>query len=512
MNDIYSIIRAIIVDKLGVEENEVTPEASLVNDLGADDLDMVELVMLIEKEFGIMIPDNVWEKVSSVGDIYQIVETVPTNPTPPPYQPTPPPYQPQQYVQQNYQPPMSEPEPTATDDFDELLQWIEKRQEHFKTEDGTECTVTNLPPVYVSVVAPSGAGKTSLIAALYKYIDENLGQNDNFIVQPSSKKDAYRLKQINEKIDEEIRSGRMMLDSGVGTTQINEFSFDIVMPYSNTQFLSQSFVIMDIPGKFMSPDMRGSEAYKEFENFLSQSEIVWIPIEAPLLVEPENGEQRGIASKLCEREGIEECMKLWADYTEKSNFVGSVHFVMTKCETYHSQDTSEGNKKAEECYNRFERYYRPIIDEMKQRTHNFRAYYTPVENIGCVKLVYKDWDIDRKLFSGVFKFSGTQRKVNGVNDIALDLLEYVAFFFRHYCELFNERAQAFMSENRRSGIFDKLSNRFLNGRTGKAERIIDMERDMRYVREVFENELRRLQHENVNDGYDYCKRIDNIKN
>ncbi len=506
MNDIYSIIKAIIVDKLRVDECEVTPDASLINDLGADELDSVELVMLLEQQFNISIPDNVWEQVSTVGEIYNVIAN--SNPTVnSDYQPSP---QPQGYPQQStYQP---QYQPTATDSFDELLQWIDDRQEHFTADDGTDCTITHLPPVYVSVVAPSGAGKTSLIAALYKYIDDNLGPNEHFIVRPSSSKDEYRLKQINDKIDDEIRSGKMMLDSGVGTTQINEFSFDIIMPYSNTQFLSQSFVIMDIPGKFMSPDMRGSEAYKEFENFLSQSEIVWIPIEAPLLVEPENGEQRGIASKLCEREGIEECMKLWADYTEKSDYVGTVHFVMTKCETYHSQDTSEDNKKAEECYNRFERYYRPIIDEIEQRTQNFRAYYTPVENIGCVKMVYKDWDLDRKLFSAVFKFNGTQRQVNGINDIALDLLGYVAFFFHHYCEIFNERAQAFMSENRRSGLFDKLSNRFISGRTGKAERIIDMERDLRYVREIFENELRRLQRENINDGYDYCKRIDNIKN
>ena len=502
-NNIYSIIKAIIIDKLGVDECEVTPYASLVNDLGADDLDSVELVMTFEKEFGVTIPDDVWENVSTVGDVLNVIENA--NPTVPQN------YQPTQYQQDYQQPSQYQPQPTATDDFDELINWLDNHQEHFKANDGTDYTVTHLPPIYVSVVAPSGAGKTSLIAALYKYIDDYLGHNDNFIIQPSSKKDEYRLNQINDKIDSEIMSGKMMLDSGVGTTQINEFSFEILMPYSNTQFLEQSFVIMDIPGKFMEPDMRGGEDYKVFEDFLSQSEIVWIPIEAPLLVEPENGEQRGIASKLCEREGIEECMKLWADYIEKSNIVGSVHFVMTKCETYHSQDTSEGNLKAQECYNRFERYYRPIIDEMEKRTSNFTAFYTPVENIGCLKLVYKDWDTDRKIFSGLFKISGKQRQINGVNDIALDLLDYVAFSINRYSEIFNERAQAFMSENRRGGIFDQLSNRFLSGRTGKAERIIDMERDLRQVRKIFENELRRLQYENKNDGYDYCKRIDNNK-
>lgn len=58
----------IIVDKLGVEKEEVTDEASFANDLGADSLDTVELIMEFEKEFGISIPDEAAEKIVTVGD------------------------------------------------------------------------------------------------------------------------------------------------------------------------------------------------------------------------------------------------------------------------------------------------------------------------------------------------------------------------------------------------------------------------------------------------------------
>ena len=58
MSEIASRVKAIIVDKLGVEESEVTNEASFTNDLGADSLDTVELIMEFEKEFGISIPDD----------------------------------------------------------------------------------------------------------------------------------------------------------------------------------------------------------------------------------------------------------------------------------------------------------------------------------------------------------------------------------------------------------------------------------------------------------------------
>lgn len=74
MSEIASRVKAIIVDKLGVEESEVTPEASFTNDLGADSLDTVELIMEFEKEFGIEIPDEEAEKISTVGDAIAHIE------------------------------------------------------------------------------------------------------------------------------------------------------------------------------------------------------------------------------------------------------------------------------------------------------------------------------------------------------------------------------------------------------------------------------------------------------
>jgi acyl carrier protein len=68
MSDILGKVKAIIVDKLGVDESEVTPEASFTNDLGADSLDTVELIMEFEKEFNIAIPDDQAEKIGTVGD------------------------------------------------------------------------------------------------------------------------------------------------------------------------------------------------------------------------------------------------------------------------------------------------------------------------------------------------------------------------------------------------------------------------------------------------------------
>jgi acyl carrier protein len=74
MSDVASRVKAIIVEKLGVEESEVTPQASFTNDLGADSLDTVELIMEFEKEFSISIPDDQAEKISTVGDAISHIE------------------------------------------------------------------------------------------------------------------------------------------------------------------------------------------------------------------------------------------------------------------------------------------------------------------------------------------------------------------------------------------------------------------------------------------------------
>ncbi len=74
MSEVAERVKSIIVDKLGVEESEVTTTASFTNDLGADSLDTVELIMEFEKEFNISIPDDQAEKIATVGDAITYVE------------------------------------------------------------------------------------------------------------------------------------------------------------------------------------------------------------------------------------------------------------------------------------------------------------------------------------------------------------------------------------------------------------------------------------------------------
>ena len=74
MSDVTTKIKAIIVDKLGVDEAEVTTTANFTDDLGADSLDTVELIMEFEKEFDVQIPDDKAEAIATVGDAVSFIE------------------------------------------------------------------------------------------------------------------------------------------------------------------------------------------------------------------------------------------------------------------------------------------------------------------------------------------------------------------------------------------------------------------------------------------------------
>ncbi len=75
MADIEARVKEIIINKLGVDDGQITPEASFTNDLGADSLDTVELVMEFEKAFNLQIPDEDAEKIATVGDAVKYIKS-----------------------------------------------------------------------------------------------------------------------------------------------------------------------------------------------------------------------------------------------------------------------------------------------------------------------------------------------------------------------------------------------------------------------------------------------------
>ncbi|AZI37231.1 acyl carrier protein [Caenibius tardaugens NBRC 16725] len=74
MSDTADRVKKIVVEHLGVEADKVSPDASFIDDLGADSLDIVELVMAFEEEFGVEIPDDAAEKIGTVGDAIKYID------------------------------------------------------------------------------------------------------------------------------------------------------------------------------------------------------------------------------------------------------------------------------------------------------------------------------------------------------------------------------------------------------------------------------------------------------
>jgi acyl carrier protein len=74
MSDTAERVKKIVVEHLGVEADKVTPDGSFIDDLGADSLDIVELVMAFEEEFGVEIPDDAAEKIGTVGDAIKYID------------------------------------------------------------------------------------------------------------------------------------------------------------------------------------------------------------------------------------------------------------------------------------------------------------------------------------------------------------------------------------------------------------------------------------------------------
>ena len=75
MSEVQDQVKKIVVDHLGIDESKVTPEAKFIDDLGADSLDTVELVMAFEEEFGIEIPDDAAESIQTVGDAVNFINS-----------------------------------------------------------------------------------------------------------------------------------------------------------------------------------------------------------------------------------------------------------------------------------------------------------------------------------------------------------------------------------------------------------------------------------------------------
>ncbi len=289
-----------------------------------------------------------------------------------------------------------------------------------------------LDPIYITLVAPRGAGKTSLLATVITYIEKHLRKADGFSVRPCSELDGTRISKFNDDLYAKMSAKSFKFDSGFlkGDNEITKFDFEINYNIEGVEInLKQKFVVMDIPGGWISDNIPFPA---EFTEHFHKSRILWIPVEAPALMEVDENaaSERGHAANVlcCNRVG--DFIKEWAEErkNKKPDEPCSANFVITKCETYHTQDETKDKHRWSECRLRFNQKYDDIISEVHKTNGNVKMTYIPVETIGFVKIIRHKWveEEGRSVLKADYKFtdSKTNPEISGVDALMSTVLEY----------------------------------------------------------------------------------------
>jgi len=294
-------------------------------------------------------------------------------------------------------------------------------------KNGVDLTAISLPPINVSLVAPSGAGKTTLLSTVMKDITGVLPAG--FDVRPQSPADAAIIQRFNGALGAAIAGGTIKIDTAViqGSAVSKKYTYEIVYEDIHRHIsVTQPFVLMDIPGGWLDIETRPQAKWEEFLEHLRKSQVLWIPVEAPLLMTAVTGAEKTVASLLMKREAVGGVVHDWAKYraAAESGEPASVCFAPIKCETYFSQDNT--GKKAEEFFKRFNHDYKEIVDDLQTTCPRCLMYYAPVESIGCIKLTQAVWSGSQLQTDYRISPPGAQRKIAGAEALTFTIYQYGA--------------------------------------------------------------------------------------
>ena len=322
--------------------------------------------------------------------------------------------------------------PIAKEGIKSISEWIGSHISDSRIE---------LKPINISLVAPSGFGKTTLISTIMHEMNLRLTKTDKersyeLDIRPTNEEDNNRLLKINKVFDNAIvaNCGKISTVSIEGSGEIASYNYEIAMSApGNKKELIQPFCMMDIPGGWINPEERqGSEVenqWEKFEEHLHESKILWIPIDAVALMEVRTPKEKSASAKLLNVTDISNLAMEWAKYRTDDE-ESCICFVPIKCETYKlfGGDTDNADKKFREKFNAF---IETIVHNVKESNDkaNIKMYYTPVETIGCIKKISAKWttdeaDSDKVKFSADFAITGNARKIKGADALLCKVYEY----------------------------------------------------------------------------------------
>lgn len=269
---------------------------------------------------------------------------------------------------------------------------FEKLGSIVKRDDGEY--VLPLKPINISLVAPSGAGKSSLISTVIWYLNNGgLAKGKGFDVDSCSAADRDQLNKFNANVQATIMSkakGKIAVNVNDGTADRRKFDFEIKSDIKGEDLaITQPFSIMDIPGGWIKNPPQDKTGYNEFKNHLHESQVLWVPIEAPFFMEAVTNDQNAYAAFHLDIDSVRNFVSEWAQYRKEKNEKCSLFFVPIKCETYFSKGNGES---AALVRKRFMEIYKGVIDKTHELCPKCDIFYTPIETIGCIKINDSEWE------------------------------------------------------------------------------------------------------------------------
>ena len=246
-------------------------------------------------------------------------------------------------------------------------------------------------------------------------------------------------------------------DTLAGTQERKEFRFNINLKASETKgknqierVLKQGYEIQDIPGGWIKKDNVPEDKKEKFEDFLKDSTILYIPIDAPVLMEPSSDEEKKVSGSLLEIEHVRDIVFSWVEYNKNRDRKCSLFFIPIKCEYYLKND-STANQLRQKVIGKDGKY--DEICEKVQKSGFVDVYYLPVQTLGCVEFSDGNWSLKEgnKYFYAHFITRGGSWKRKNIDKLAADIFKHSAWAIK---DGIDEKQK--LLEN--AGFIEKLTN------------------------------------------------------
>ena len=254
-------------------------------------------------------------------------------------------------------------------------------------------------PFNISMVAPSGFGKTTLLVTIMNSAENKMNNpKKGLSIACEDEDDQRRLKEAHNKLNNDIMACVDNFTGKVeptlpGTGEPKKFNFYFQQSEEEASF-RQPFSIMDIPGGWINPQNRITDEmnikWEDFKEHLHVSRLLFVPIDATLIMECSTEKEKCAAVKILDNSSTSELIKEWARYRkgefDETGKTSALFFVPVKCEKYRN--------KAQDLEEKVKQYFANTASQVHSICPDIQQYYIPLETLGCVELSMAKWETE----------------------------------------------------------------------------------------------------------------------